>query len=311
VTDHEIGDDQDPLLVRPFVLHDSESPDADPSTQTWPSATTREVRSQHATSGEPSTQVIPRVAPPRRRFRRRLLVIGGVGAVVVLAAAAAAFAALRPQMSPSVASGADQALPVVTGPAPSASAPPTAGSPSATTHGARRSNSASAKASASLAASSGTPSSAPPSGQSSSAPTVSTTGGGFGAAQPHDASPTGRTGTIRGQNALCLDLNGNLPFDDNHIDVFSCNDTTAQVWTLATDGTLRVDGKCALIVGDNTVHIVSCDGRTTAQWHASNSTLVNAANAKCLTDPSGGRLSGTPVIVSTCGGSASQRWSLP
>lgn len=307
-----MGDDQDPLLVRPFVLHDSESPDADPSTQTWPSATTREVRSQHSASGESATQVIPRVAAPRRRFRRRFLVIGGVGAAVVLAAAAAAFAVVRPEMSPSVASGADPALPVVTGPAPSASAPPTAGSPSATSHGARRSTStsASAKASASLAASSGTPSAAPPNGQSS-APTVNPTGGGFGVAQPHDASPTGRTGTIRGQNALCLDLNGNLPFDDNHIDVFDCNGTTAQVWTLATDGTLRVDGKCALIVGDNTVHIVSCDGRTTAQWHASNSTLVNAANGRCLTDPSGGRGSGTPVVVSTCGGSASQRWSLP
>jgi hypothetical protein len=308
VTDHEHGDDQDPLLVRPFVLQDSESPEADPSTQTWPSATTREVRSQHASSGEPPTQVIPRVGPAPRRFRRRLMVIGGVGAAVVLAAAAAAFAALRPEVSPSVASGADSALPAVTGPAPSASNPPTAGSPSAAAHSGRHSTSA--KASASLAVSSGTPSSSPPSGRATSAPAVSATGG-FGVAQPHNVSPTDRTGTIRGQNELCLDLNGNLPFDDNHIDVFDCNGTGAQVWTLATDGTLRVDGKCALIVGDDTVHIVTCDGRTTALWQASNSTLINAANGKCLTDPSGGRQAGTPVVVSTCGGSASQRWSLP
>jgi hypothetical protein len=311
VTDHDFGDDQDPLLVRPFVLQDSGSPDADPSTQTWPSATTREVRSQHASSAEPPTQVIPRIAALRRPFRRRLLVIGGVGAVVVLAAAAAAFAALRPDVSPSVASGADSGLPVVTGPAPSASAPPTAGSPSAASQGARHSGSASAKASASLSASAGTPSSSPPTSRPASAPAVSTTGGGFGVAQPHNVPTTARTGTIRGQNALCLDLNGNLPFDDNHVDVFGCNATSAQVWTLATDGTLRVDGKCALIVGDNSVHIVSCDGRTTAQWQASNSTLINAANGQCLTDPSGGRTEGTTVVVTTCGGSASRRWSLP
>lgn len=311
MTDHDRGDDQDPLLVRPFVLQESESSDADPSTQTWPSATTREVRSQNASNAEPPTQVIPRVAPPRRRFRRRILVVGGVGAAVVLAAAAAAFAALRPEVSPAVASGADPALPMVTGPAASASAPPTAGSPSATAAGSRHSSSASARASGSGAASSGTPSASSSSGRPASAPTVSTTSGGFGVAQPHDVPPTNRTGTIRGQNSLCLDLNGNLPFDDNHIDVFTCNGTGAQSWTMATDGTLRVDGKCALIVGDDSVHIVSCDGRTTAQWRASNSTLINAANGKCLTDPSGGGRSGTPVVVSTCGGSASQRWSLP
>jgi hypothetical protein len=313
VTDHDFGDDRDPLLVRPFVLQDSESPDDDPSTQTWPSATTREVRSRHAAGDEQATQVIPRLTPPRR-FRRRLLVVGGVGAAVVLAAAAAAFAALRPEVSPSVASGAaDAALPVVTGPAPSApaSAATTTGSGSATTHSAHHPTSASVKASATASASGGTPSAAPGIGSASSTGTAGTTAA-PGGAQAHNLTPASeRTGVIRGQNGLCLDLTGGLAFDDNRIQVFDCNGTTAQVWTLATDGTLRVDGKCALLVGDNSVHIVSCDGRTTAQWHASNSTLINNADNNCLTDPSGGRLSGTPVVVTTCGGSAGQRWSLP
>jgi ricin-type beta-trefoil lectin protein len=310
VTDHDFGDDQEPLLVRPFVLESSESPDDDPSTQTWPSATTRETRSRHASAGEPPTQVVPRPAAPHRH-RRRLLVIGGVGAAVVLAATAAAFAALRPDVSPSVASDANASLPVVTGPAPSASAPvaPPSGSPSATTHNTRHPSAASARASASRTPSSGTPSASVPSRVSPSAATSNTSGTGFG---PHNVAPAGeRTGTIRGQNGLCLDLTGALPFDDNRIQVFDCNGTNAQTWTLATDGTLRVMGKCALIVGDNSVRIVACDGRTTAQWQASDSLLVNKANGKCLTDPSGGSRAGTPVVVSTCGGSAGQRWSLP
>jgi hypothetical protein len=310
VTDHNFGDDQDPLLVRPFVLDGSEAPEADPSTQTWPSATTRETRSPHASPDEPPTQVIPRPAPPHR-YRRRLLVIGGVGAAVVLAAAAAAFAALRPEMSPSVASGANASLPVVTGPVPSPSAPvaPLPGSPSAAAHSTHHSSPASAKASASLALSSGTPSPSEPSRTSPSAVTPVTTGAGFG---PHNAAPaTDRTGTIRGQNGLCLDLTGALPVDDNRVQVFECNGTNAQTWTLATDGTLRVMGKCALIVGDNSVRIITCDGRTTAQWRAANSLLTNAANGNCLTDPSAGSRSGTPAVVAPCGGSASQRWSLP
>jgi hypothetical protein len=309
VTDHDFGDDQDPLLVRPFVLHDSESSDADPSTQTWPSATTREVRSRHAGAGASPTEVIPRVAP-KRRLRHRLLLAGGAGTVVVVAAAAAAFAALRPEVSPSVGSGADAALPVVTGPATSPVVTPAATSSSSrTAHSTRRSVPAPAKVSASVTLSSGTPSSSSPSGRSPSPAPANSTGAGFG---PHNAAPaTDRTGTIRGQNGLCLDLNGNLPFDGNHVDAFTCNNTGAQVWTLATDGTLRVDGKCALIVGDDTVHVVTCDGRTTAQWRASGSTLVNAADDRCLTDPSGGGRSGTPVVVTRCDGSAGQRWSLP
>jgi hypothetical protein len=308
VTDHDYGDEQDPLLVRPFVLQDSEPSDADPSTQTWPSATTREVRSPTASADEPPTQIIPRFSRPHR-FSRRVLMIGGISVVAVLAAAAAAFAVLRPSVSTSVASGPDGPLPVVTGPALSRSAVPTTGSPSAAAHPARHSASTSAKASASLTASSGTPSTSQPNSPSLSAGATSSSGTGFG---PHNVAPaTDRTGTIRGQNGLCLDLTGALPFDDNHVEVFTCNNTSAQTWTLATDGTLRVMGKCALVIGDDTVHIVSCDGRTTAQWRASNSTLVNAANGKCLTDPSAGRTSGTPVIVSACGGSASQRWSLP
>lgn len=312
VTDHEFGDERDPLLVRPFVLQDSESPSADPSTQTWPSASTREVRSTHASSDEEPTQVMVRPAPPRR-YRRRLLVIGGVGAAVLLAAAAAGFAALRPGMSPSVSAGpAGSPLPVVTGPAPSApiSGGTQSGSASGATHQARHSGAASAKKSASVA----------PSTSVRAIPGASpaTTGGNAGAtlapqtAEPHNLAPaTDRTGTIRGQDGLCLDLNGAVPVNDNYIQVFTCNGTSAQTWTLATDGTLRVAGMCALIVGDDSVHIVTCDGRTTAQWRASNSTLINVADSKCLTDPSGGRQSGTGVVVTTCGGSASQRWSLP
>jgi hypothetical protein len=130
--------------------------------------------------------------------------------------------------------------------------------------------------------------------------------------EAHNLAPAvARTGTVRGQNGLCLDLNGGVPVADNHVQVFTCNQTVAQTWTLATDGTLRVVGMCALVVGDNTVHIVACDGRTTAQWRVANSTLINASDGKCLTDPSAGRQSGAGVVLTICGGSAAQRWSLP
>ncbi|XVU22211.1 ricin-type beta-trefoil lectin domain protein [Actinoplanes sp. CA-054009] len=120
-----------------------------------------------------------------------------------------------------------------------------------------------------------------------------------------------RVGAVRGQNGVCLDLIGGVPFDGNHVQVFECNRSAAQTWTIASDGTLRVAGKCALVVGDRSVEIVSCDGRTTAQWRISGQLVINAAENGCLTDPSGGRWSGSWVKVGDCDGSAKQRWSLP
>jgi hypothetical protein len=311
VTDHDFGDDQEPLLVRPFVLQDSESADADPSSQTWPSSeTTREVPPAHAASDAEPTEIIVRPAPPPRRYRRRLLIIGATGAVVVLAAAAAGFAALRPGMNTSVPGGpAGLPLPVVTGPARSATASPSAAvTPVPDVTSAHHSGSPSAKSSATSAPAAGASASAGVSwGAAAAGPTTAPA-----TAQPHNAAPaTARTGTIRGQNGLCLDLNGGVAVDDNHVQVFTCNNTAAQSWTLATDGTLRVQGMCALIDGDSTVHIVTCDGRTTAQWRVADSTLINAADNECLTDPSSGSQSGAGVVVTACGGAADQRWSLP
>jgi len=65
--------------------------------------------------------------------------------------------------------------------------------------------------------------------------------------------------------------------------------------------------QCALIVGDDTVHVIACDTRTTAQWRIDGQQLINAADGECLTEPS----TGTAVKVTTCDGSAGQRWSLP
>jgi hypothetical protein len=133
-----------------------------------------------------------------------------------------------------------------------------------------------------------------------------------GAPAPGDraARPADRVGVIVGPGGLCLDLNGNVPSDGNFVDVFTCNDTTAQTWTLAADGTLRVDGRCAQsITGDNTVHIIGCDGRSSARWRAgANGSLVNTGTGQCLTDPANGDSKGTAVRLNACTGDANQRW---
>ena len=304
-------EERDPLLVRPYLRGAGEPAD-DRSTQTWPSATTREVRSHRALEGvdDPTAVLHLLQAPqPARRGRHRLLLVIVACAAVLLGAAAAGFATLRTTGHPGTSAALpDAPIPALSGLVPaSPAAPPGRASTAhsaATSAGHRRTTTAPSSA----ARTATTATTAP------DAPVVATDDDGKTASPPAGLAPpvpTARTGTIRGQNGLCLDLNGAVAVDFNHIQVFDCNGTAAQNWTLATDGTLRVLGKCALVVGDNTVHIVTCDGRTTAQWRVSGQQLINSSDQQCLTDPSSGTTSGTGVTVTACNGRANQRWSLP
>ncbi|MEU8614314.1 RICIN domain-containing protein, partial [Actinoplanes sp. NPDC048791] len=86
----------------------------------------------------------------------------------------------------------------------------------------------------------------------------------------------------------------------------------AQVWTVATDGTLRVVGKCAVATDDGAVRLAGCDGRRSGPWQAgADRTLVNLAGGGCLTDPGSGSRSGAGVRIESCSGADRQRWELP
>ncbi|WP_433361669.1 ricin-type beta-trefoil lectin domain protein [Actinoplanes sp. CA-142083] len=313
MTDDDHHDEErDPLLVRPYLLDGAGAPEADQSTQTWPSATTREVRSHRALEGADDPTAILPVVPaerPARNGRRRLVVLVAACAVVLLGAAVAGFAALRSSGRPSVSAALpDAPVPALSGLVPpSPAAPPVTASSSSTPR-----KSATRRAdSTTVTTAAGAPASSSSAVTSSSAPGSTPAGVPGKTTSPPAALVPARTGTIRGQNGLCLDLNGAVVVDFNHIQVFTCNNTAAQRWTLATDGTVRVLDMCALIAGDDTVHITRCDGRTTAKWRTSGQLVINTANDKCLTDPSSGTAAGTAVRVVTCDGRANQRWSLP
>ncbi|XVV09401.1 ricin-type beta-trefoil lectin domain protein [Actinoplanes sp. CA-131856] len=343
MTGDEVGDERDPLLVRPFVLRDSgalESETSDGAEPTWPAADRDAGAGPGSGGADDATAVIVLPgAKPRSSGRRRLVVVAAAAVAVLLGVAAAGYAALRSDVRPQVTGLADGPLPPASGPAA------TAGSAAASS-GASASTAVGPGSGSGVGTGSGTnPGSGrgPTSGATSTGPAGSTTtpSSGAGGAPAIATSPTSpvatattapggktatpsvpagiapvppadeRVGAIRGQNGVCLDLNGGVPFDGNHVQVFGCNRSFAQTWTIASDGTLRVAGKCALLVGDASVEIVGCDGRTTAQWRVSGQLIVNASNDDCLTDPSGGRWAGTGVRVEDCNGSAKQRWSLP
>ena len=126
----------------------------------------------------------------------------------------------------------------------------------------------------------------------------------------------GTTGQITGYQGLCLDDRSASTADANPIQVYTCNGTAAQQWTVETNSTLQTLGKCLDVAGAGTangtlVQLYTCNGTAAQTWtHQSNGELVNPSSGKCL-DDSGYGASGTQVQIWTCGATSNQRWVIP
>ncbi len=126
----------------------------------------------------------------------------------------------------------------------------------------------------------------------------------------------GATGPITGYQGLCLDDRSASTANFNPIQVFTCNGTGAQQWTVASGNTLQVLGKCldvdaAGTANGTTVDLYTCNGTGAQTWiPQSNGSLVNPNSGKCLDDTGFGG-SGTQVQIWSCTGGTNQKWTLP
>ncbi|MFH9176696.1 lectin [Streptomyces albogriseolus] len=130
------------------------------------------------------------------------------------------------------------------------------------------------------------------------------------------AGPT-RTGEIRGVNGTCLDVDNAGTADGTRVQIYTCNSSAAQRWTVSGDGTLRALGKCLDVSGGGTadgtrVQLWTCNGTGAQVWAAqSDGTVRNPQSGKCL-DASGGTWEDrTPVHLWTCHTGPNQKWTLP
>ncbi|GGW99100.1 glycosyl hydrolase [Streptomyces malachitofuscus] len=126
-----------------------------------------------------------------------------------------------------------------------------------------------------------------------------------------------RTGEVKGVNGKCLDVDNAGTADGTEIQIWSCNASAAQRWTVADDGSLRALGKCLDVSGggraDGTrIQLWTCNGTGAQKWAArSDGTVRNPQSGKCL-DASGGTWNdGTPVHLWTCHTGPNQKWTLP
>ena len=129
--------------------------------------------------------------------------------------------------------------------------------------------------------------------------------------------PAPRVGPVVGLAGKCMDVAGARSADGTAVQLYGCNATSAQRWTVTTTGTLTALGKCldvrgGVTTGSAPVQLYSCNGTGAQQWVAySGGSLRNPASGRCLDVPSSRTADGTRLQTFTCNGTSAQRWTLP
>lgn len=127
---------------------------------------------------------------------------------------------------------------------------------------------------------------------------------------------SGATGPITGYEGLCVDDRAASTAEYNPVQVYTCNGTDAQSWTVAAGNTLQVLGMCLDVDGGGTangttVDLYSCNGTGAQVWvPQSDGELINPQSGKCLDDTNWGG-SGTQLQIWACGDGTNQQWHLP
>lgn len=125
------------------------------------------------------------------------------------------------------------------------------------------------------------------------------------------------TGSLTGLAGKCLDVAGGSSADGTAVQLWDCNGTAAQRWTVRADGTVQALGKCLDVTAGSTangakVQLYGCNGSGAQQWRHESSTgdLVNVPADKCLDASDNSSANGTRAQIWSCTGAANQKWRL-
>ncbi|MBB5803589.1 hypothetical protein F4560_003357 [Saccharothrix ecbatanensis] len=126
-----------------------------------------------------------------------------------------------------------------------------------------------------------------------------------------------RTGRITGLAGKCVDIDNAGTADGTKVQLWTCNGTAAQQWTVSTDGTVRALGKCLDVSGGGTANgtvtqLWTCNGTGAQQWVAQpDNSLRNAKSGRCLDVAGNNSADGTVLHIWDCLNVGNQKWVLP
>ena len=132
------------------------------------------------------------------------------------------------------------------------------------------------------------------------------------------SSGGGTSTTFVGQlSGKCLSVTGGSTADGATADIYDCNGSPSENWTVESNGTIvgGLSGECLEVAGGSTanyagVDIGTCDGAASQQWTVeANDTIVGAQSGKCLSVTGGSTADRAPADIYTCNGSGSETWN--
>jgi Ricin-type beta-trefoil lectin domain len=129
------------------------------------------------------------------------------------------------------------------------------------------------------------------------------------------------TGVITGIGGKCIDNNHSQKVNGNKIQLYTCNHTGAQQWTMNTSGVTAIknsNGFCLDVLHSGTapgtvVQLYQCNGTGAQQWVISPATglIINVHSGLCLDDRYSNTSDGNQIQVYTCNGTQAQKWTVP
>ncbi|GAA4819203.1 hypothetical protein GCM10023220_60150 [Streptomyces ziwulingensis] len=125
------------------------------------------------------------------------------------------------------------------------------------------------------------------------------------------ASPaSAATGRITGLAGTCVDVAGGGSANGTPVQLYDCNGSAAQQWTVGADGTVRALGKCLDVVAGSVANgaklqLWDCTGAANQRWTVTAARdLVNPASDKCADATGSSSANGTRLQLWSCTGAA-------
>ncbi|WNI21343.1 RICIN domain-containing protein [Streptomyces sp. ITFR-16] len=131
-----------------------------------------------------------------------------------------------------------------------------------------------------------------------------------------DSQQPGGGGTITGLAGKCVDVAAANTANGTPVQLYDCNGSNAQQWTVGTDGTIRALGKCLDVASGGTadgtpVQLWDCNGSAAQRWAVSGARdIVNPQADKCLDVTGDSSANSTRLQIWTCTGAANQKWTV-
>ncbi|WP_406456839.1 family 16 glycosylhydrolase [Streptomyces sp. NBC_00876] len=131
-----------------------------------------------------------------------------------------------------------------------------------------------------------------------------------------DTQPPAAGGSITGLAGKCVDVAAAGTANGTPVQLYDCNGSSAQKWTVGADGTIRARGKCLDVASGGTadgtvVQLWDCNGSAAQRWAVSGARdIVNPQADKCLDVTGSSSANSARLQIWTCTGAANQKWTV-